>query len=190
MIFQETLTYRAAYLLAFYGISNIAPPFAKAFDPKKHLLHRDIQFKYPGIHLHLKWAKNIQAPEKTHVKLPIIRDSVLCPVATLQALMNKLVLSPDQPLFVLDDLSLLTQSMLRKRLATFLRMMDLPLLGYGFHTFRRSGATIAYDADISLTSIQMHGAWRSNSVWSYISDNTTQVPLALQALANSLEQVM
>ena len=68
-------------------------------------------------------------------------------------------------------------------------MMDLPLLGYGFHTFRRSGATIAYDADISVASIQMHGAWRSNSVWSYISDNTSQslqVPLALQTLANSL----
>ena len=78
--------------------------------------------------------------------------------------------------------------MLRKRLATFLRMMDLPLLGYGFHTFRRSGATIAFDADISLTSIQMHGAWHSYFVWSYISDNTTQslqVPLALQTLANS-----
>ena len=144
----------------------------------KHLLHRDIQFRHPGIHLHLKW-----------VKLPVIRDSALCHVAALQALMNKLVLSPDQPLFVLDDFSLLTQSMLCKRLATFLRMMDLPLLGYGFHTFRRSGAPIAYDVDISLASIQMHGAWRSNSVWSYISDNTSQslqVPLALQTIANSL----
>ena len=184
------LTYRAAFLVAFYGmlrISNIAPPFSKAFDPKKHLLRRDIQFKHPGIHLHLKWAKNIQAPEKTHiVKLPVIQDPVLCPVATLQALINKLVLSPDQPLFVLDDFSFLTQPMLRKRLATFLRMMDLPLLGYGFHTFRRSGATIAFDADISLTSIQMHGAWRSNSMWSYISDNTSQ-SLALQSLANSLQ---
>ena len=107
------------------------PPFVKAFDPKKHFLRRDIQFKHPGIHLHLKWAKNIQAPEKTHiVKLPIVQDPVLCPVATLQALMNK-VLSPDQPFFVFDHFSLLTQSMLRKRLATFLRMMHLPLLGYG-----------------------------------------------------------
>ena len=159
-VFENTLTYRAAFLLAFYGmlrISNIAPPFARAFDPKKHLLRRDIQFKYPGIHLHLKWAKNIQAPEKVHaIKLPVIRDPQLCPVATLQALTSKLVLSPDQPLFVLDDFSLLTQPMLRKRLAMFLRMMDLPLLGYGFHTFRRSGATIAFDANISLTSIQMH----------------------------------
>ena len=107
----------------------------------------------------MKWAKNIHGPEKTHiVKLPVVQEPVLCPVATLQALMNKLVLSPDQPLFVFDDFSLLTQPMLRKRLATFLRMMNLPVFGYGFHTFRRSGATIAFDADISLASIQMHGA--------------------------------
>ena len=72
-IFENTLTYRVAFLVAFYGmlrISNIAPPFSKAFDPKKHLLCRDIQFKHPGIHLHLKWAKNIQAPEKTHTCCP------------------------------------------------------------------------------------------------------------------------
>ena len=134
-------------------------------------------------------GKNIQAPEKTHVKLPVIRDSVLCPVATLQALMNKLVLSPDQPLFVLHNFALLTQSMLRTRLATFLRTMVFPLLRYRFHTFTRSGATIAYDADSLLTSIPMHGAWHSNLVWSYISDNTAQslqVPLALQTLTNSL----
>ena len=166
-------------MVAFYGmlhISNIAPtPFSKAFDPNKHLLHRDIQFKHPGIHLHLKWAKNIQAAEKTHiVKLPVVQDPVLCPVATLQALINKLVLSSDQPLFVFDDFSLLTQPMLRNRLAIFLRMMDLPLLGYRFHTFRRSSTTIAFDADISLASIQIHGAWCSNSVWLYISDNMTQ----------------
>ena len=106
------------------------------------------------------WAKHIQAPEKAHVvELPVIRDSVLCPVATLQALLNKLALSPDQPLFVLDNFTLITQSMLHKRLATFFRMMDLPLLGYGSNTFRRSGATIAYDAEISAASIQMHGAW-------------------------------
>ena len=192
-IFENALTYRAAFLLAFYGIlriSNIAPPFSRDFDPNKHLLRRGIQFKNPGIHLHVKWAKNIQDPEKTHVvKLPVVQDPVLCPVATLQALMSKLVLSPDQPPFVLDDFSLLTQSRLRKCLATFLRMMDLPLLGYGFHTFKRSGATIAFNADISLYNIQMHRVWRSNSVWSYISDNTTQslqVPLALQTLANSL----
>ena len=39
-IYEASLTYRAAFLLAFYGllrISNIAPPFSRAFDPQRHL---------------------------------------------------------------------------------------------------------------------------------------------------------
>ena len=84
---------------------------------------------------------------------------------------------------------LLTQSHLRRRLATLVRSLGLPITGLGFHSFRRSGATLAYDANISLTAIKMHGVWNSDAVWSYISDNTSQsyqVPLAFQSLANSL----
>ena len=61
-IYESSLTYRAAFLLGFYGllrISNIAPPFSKAFGPAKHLLRRDVAFMYPGTHISLKWAKNL-----------------------------------------------------------------------------------------------------------------------------------
>ena len=49
-VFESSYTYRAAFLLAFYGllrISNIAPPFQKAFDKAKHFLRRDIRFQFP-----------------------------------------------------------------------------------------------------------------------------------------------
>ena len=97
---------------------------------------------------------------------------------------------PSAPLLVFKDGSLLTQSLLRKRLATILRLMDLPLLGFGFHTFHRSGATLAFDSNIPLHNIKNHGVWNSDAVWSYISDNTSQalqVPLLFQHLANSLQ---
>ena len=48
---------------------------------------------------------------------------------------------------MLDDYHLLTQSRLRSHLATFPRIMGIPLEAHGFHTFRRSAATIAYDAN-------------------------------------------
>ena len=63
--FESSLTYRAAYLLAFYGlfrISNLAPLSSKQFDKNKHLLRSDIVFQHPGVHIKVKWAKNIQAP--------------------------------------------------------------------------------------------------------------------------------
>ena len=153
-VFESSLTYRSAFLLAFYGllrISNIAPPCSKAFDKERHFLRQDVTFAYPGTHLRLKWAKNLQAPERIHVvKLPCVDDPLMCPTQTLRALLSKCILKPSDPLLVLDDLTFLTQRLLRRRLATFVRTMGLPLQGYGFHSFCRSGATLAYDSNISL----------------------------------------
>ena len=140
--------------------------------------------------MRVQWVKYIQAPEKQHwVKLSTMRDTLMCPVQTLAALLAKLHLKPSETLFLLDDYHLLTQSHLRSHLATFLRTMGMPLEGHGFYTFRRSAATIAYDANASLTAIKTHGLWHSDAIWSYISDNTTQalqVPLTFQRLVNNL----
>ena len=131
-------------------------------------MRQDATFAYPCTLLRLKWAKNPQAPERVHVvKLPCVDDPLMCPTQTLCALLNKRFLKPSDPLLVLDDFTLLTQRWLRRRLATFVRTMGLPLQGFGFHSFRRSGATLANDSNISLSSIKMHGVWSSDAVWSY-----------------------
>ena len=191
--FDNPMTYRVAFLLGFYGflcIANVAPPSASGFLKEKHFLRSDVVFQFPGVQLHLKWAKNIQAPERVHmIKLPLIRDPVMCPTQSLSVLLKSHALPPSAPLLVLSDGSLLTQSLLRKRLATLLRMLNLHLLGFGYHTFRRSGATLAFDSNISLQNIKLHGAWQSEAVWSYISENTSQalqISLVFQQLANFL----
>ena len=116
-IYESSLTYRAAFLLAFYGllhVSNIAPPFSRAFNPQKHLPRWDVTFAYPGVQIALKWAKNIPAPEKTHiVKLPTVRDPILYPTHTLHVLLQKHFLKPSDLLLILDDYSVLSQSHLR-----------------------------------------------------------------------------
>ena len=89
-VFPFPLTYRAAFLVAFYSffrISNITRSFATNFDPARQLMRQDIKFDYPCLHIRLKWAKNLQAPERVHwVKLPAVPDRFMCPVQTLQAL--------------------------------------------------------------------------------------------------------
>ena len=161
--FDNSPVYRRAFLLAFYAllqISNIAPPFQRAFDPSKHFLREDMRFGYPGIHMRLKWAKNIQAPEKVHwIKVPTIQDPYLCPVSAVNCILPP---SPTTPLFAFPDTSLLTQSLLCKRLASILRVMGRPTSGHGFHIFRRS---VAYDANIPLPVLQQHGCWRSDAIW-------------------------
>ena len=189
--FPSPVTYRAAFLIAFLGffrISNIAPPFRSAFDPSKHFLRKDVCFAHPGCHLPLKWAKNVQAPERfLSCKLPDLQDPCLCPVKAIRQLLHAVPMVTPAPLFLLSDGSILSQSLLRKCLASILQIMRLPLLSYGFHTFHRSAASIEFDANVSLQAIQTHGHWRSEAVWSYISANTShslQVPLAFQAIIN------
>ena len=45
----------------------------------------------------------------------------------------------------------------RTALATVLRAVHLDPKYYGFHTFRRSGATLAYNMGVPLPAIQQHG---------------------------------
>ena len=57
--FESSLTYQAAYFLAFYGlfyISNLAPLFSKQLDKNCHLLRSDVVFAYPGVHIKVKWT--------------------------------------------------------------------------------------------------------------------------------------
>ena len=191
--FPSPAAFRAAYLIAFFGffrISNIAPPpFRSSFDPTKHLLRSEVLFAHPGCHLPVKWAKNIQAPEcALWCKLPSLSDPLLCPVTAIEELLRSVPAPPSGPLFALLDGTPLSQSALRKRLTSILQVMRLPPISFGFHTFRRSAASIAFDAQVSLQAIQIHGHWRSDAVWSYISANTSQslqVPLAFQNIVAS-----
>ena len=73
-VFESFLTYCAAVLWPFmdfseYKISHLL--FAKAFDPVRHFFQSHVQSDYTRVYLKLKWAMNVQAPEKLHyIKLP------------------------------------------------------------------------------------------------------------------------
>ena len=41
------------------------------------------------------------------------------------------------------------------------------------HTFRHSGATLAFQLGVPLQDIQSHGTWASSAVWQYTSSATT-----------------
>ena len=91
----------------------------------------------------------------------------MCPVQMLAAaLFAKFHLKSSEPLVILDEYHLFTQSHLRSCLATFLLTMGVPLEGHRFYMFHRSAATIAYDAKASLKAIKTHGLCHSDAIWS------------------------
>ena len=168
--------YRAAFLLAFFAflrMSNIAPHSKSKCDPLHHILRQDVLFLHPGAHILLKWTKALQDSSAHHfVQIPQLANPHLCPVKAIQELMQSRPLPPHAPLFVHRNSPHypVIDTTIRDALKTVLTHIHIPIRGHGFHSFRRSGATVAFDNNIQLQHIMAHGLWRSSAVWHYLQN--------------------
>ena len=185
-ILPDPLLFRAIFLVAFYGfvrMSNFAPHSLSKFDPLKHFLKKDLIFGPPGAHLIMKWSKTLQSPHSHHIiQLPSISNIFLCPVRALRALINSRPLSDHSPLFAHAHFphNQVIDTVIRDALKTVLTHRGFPTRRYSFHTFRRSGASFAFDHNVQIQNIMYHGTWRSSAVWSDIqqsSHSSSIVPL-------------
>ena len=177
-ILSDPLLFRAIFLVSFYGflrMSNIAPHSLSKFDPNKHFLRKDLIFGHPRAHLVMKWSKTLQSSHSYHiVQLPSISNPFLCPVTALKTLLKSRPLPPSFPLFatIHSPYPQVIDTVARDALKTVLRHRGLPTVGYPFHTFRRSGATFAFNHNVNLQNIMSLGTWRSSAVWSYIQQSS------------------
>ena len=121
----------------------------------------------------LKWSKTMQTNNIKLTTVSRIPNSILCPVT---ALSNLLALTPrgsNLPLFqvkVNQTCVPLTDTKVRCHFSLVLSKLNLGNAGYTFHTFQRSGATFAFNNNVSLQNIQKHGTWTLDCVWRYITD--------------------
>ena len=168
--------FRAIFLTAYFAflrMSNVAPHSTKQFDPSKHFLRQDAIFGHPGIHLIVKWTKTLQDHRSHHiVQLPELHNPYLCPVRALRSLLSSRPLPPTAPLFatIRPPHPQIIDTHIRNALKSILQSLNIPPASFGFHTFRRSGATFAFDHNVSLQNIMSHGLWRSSAVWIYLQN--------------------
>ena len=162
--------FRAAFLMAFFGflrMSNIAPHSAVAYTPERHILRQDIVFKQPGTHVVIKWAKTLQDKSKIHIiQLPSLQNRQLCPTLAIYNLLQDRILPPDSPLFAAREHphKQVIDTHFRDALKMILTHLGESQPGLGFHAFRRSGATFAFDHKVPLQAIMNHGMWKSSAV--------------------------
>ena len=91
------------------------------------------------------------------------------------------------PLFllVIDDQRIpVTAFKVRNVLTVMVKQMKLNPKDYGFHCFRCSGATLALELKVPLENIKIHGHWKSDAIWSYLSDT----PKAASVVASAFQQ--
>jgi len=166
----------AAFLLGFYLFarkSNLVPPSQHAYDFKRHLARGDIHISDVGLVVLIKWSKTIQAGER-HILVPVLEvpGSPLCPRAAFVALINGTPAHGNAPAFVYSSpqgLSTLTYSTFVSSLKHLLNKAGLDCKGYSGHSFRRGGASFAFQAGVPGELIQLHGDWRSDAYLRYLT---------------------
>ena len=140
----------------------------------KHLTKGDIFFHPTGAKVLLKWSKTLQLNNQAKVISLLMLNSVLCPVAAIKKL---LIIQPgnkDSPLLqfrVNNRFQPLIDTRVRKHLRNILKLLHVDDKNLTFHTFRRSGASFAFNHNVSVQNIQQHGTWTSDCVWRYITDS-------------------
>lgn len=172
----KDLVFWAVCMVAFFGLfrkSNLLPVSGAKFDPKKHLTRGDIAKCQSGLTVHVKWSKTIQFLERMfYVPLPFLKGHPLCPVgAVLQLLSLSGDLNPSAPLFSFhtpQGVNILTQARFTKQLQDIIQCMGLPKEHYSGHSFRRGGASWAFQAGVPGEMIQVLGDWRSDAYKIYL----------------------
>ena len=193
---MSPFTFKTIFLVTFFGflrISNIAPHSYAQFDTSRHLTRSDVKFTKSGMRITLKWSKTMQTRDKVHIfTLPLLHPSPLCPVyPSLKRALAHYKPPPEHPLFqvrIKDGYRVVTESRLRKTLSKLNVKLGFEPHHFCFHTFRRSGATCAYNAHVPVQTIKSHGSWASHCVWTYIQQDfsrSAQIAASFKNLINA-----
>ena len=156
----------------FYRLATLVPHNKASFSPARYTTHGDIIWGPPGVHVITKSAKNMQVSGQVRVvQLPLLPDKEICPVTALRRIVSSNPEHKDLPVFTISEAgttTILTAHRVRTILRQVVQKLGLPANEYGFHAFRRSGASWAYENNISLQHIKTHGGWKSDAVWAYL----------------------
>ena len=173
--FDNPLVYRAAFLLSFYGflrISNLVAATVSGFDVHRQLCRSDVSFSNSHVRVMLRWAKNLQKAEQSHVIfLPRMTNVYLCPYVTLSKLFASQEYKVDDPVIKIGN-SCVIEAQLRKRLALVLKLLNMRSECLTYHALRRSGASLAFNNNVNFESIRAQGAWQSDAIWQYLFVNS------------------
>ena len=186
--FDNPLVYRSAFLLSYYGflrISNLVAATTTGFDVQRQLCRKDITFSSTHVRVMLRWAKNLQKAEQSHVVfLPKMSNVYLCPYVTLAKLFAAQDYRGNDPVIKIGKTHVI-EAQLRKRLTLILKLLNMRSECLTYHALRRSGASLAFNNNVNFESIRAQGAWQSDAIWQYLFVNSQKA----QEVADMFKQV-
>lgn len=166
----------ALFCTAFFSFlrkSNLTVASGGSFDPSRNLARRDIKFTTSGAVLRIRWTKTRQHKEGLLlIPLPRIPGSALCPVSALLHYFTIVPASSSAPLFCLPSPSgvrPLTFSIFSASLKHLISAIGLDPQHFSPHSFRRGGATFAFQSGVPEHLIKLHGNWPSDAFRAYLT---------------------
>ncbi|CAC5389298.1 unnamed protein product [Mytilus coruscus] len=172
--------------------SNLLTLSATGFDPDRHLSRQNVIFQLDGVLLRISKSKTIQFAERhLDIPLPIIKNSPLCPAQAL--LLNfKLVpaIKTPSPAFLYcigKETVPLTYAVFLARLRSVLSDIGFDPSHYSGHSFRRGGATFAFQCGVPGELIQSQGDWKSDAYKGYLDPSLSYRMHVMKTFANALQ---
>ncbi|CAC5387140.1 unnamed protein product [Mytilus coruscus] len=130
-----------------------------------------IQF-YKSIEVQFHWSKTIQFGERV-LEIPIIKNlsSPLCAFSAFKAMCIKCPASASSPAFLVlsgRKIKPVSYNIIQTFKKNIIEKIGLDPTRYSSHSFRRGGATWAFQCGVSSELIQLQGDWKSDAYKLYI----------------------
>ena len=176
--------------LAFFGFLRIGELTCNStFDPKHHLMNRDITFMPRNSPQYMLVRLKVSKTDPFRQGQTIVigkTNSALCPITAMVAYLNSRPLSSDSgPLFTYVSGGFLTREKLTRETRLLISKGGLDSREFAGHSFRIGAATTAASANLPPWLIKVLGRWSSDCFESYIKTPPSvlaQIPQKLVSL--------
>ena len=119
-----------------------------------------------GAVLHIRWTKTLQHKGLLLIPLPSISGSALCPISAIVHFFALVPAPPSALLFCLSTASSycpITFSTFTACLKRLISKIGLDPANFSPHSFRRGGATFAFQSGMLEHLIKLHNDWHSDA---------------------------
>ena len=186
---------RAAFLVTFFSFLRISSlvlyTLSEVHSSASFFLRRrDITFTASGAYLQVFKTKTIQFKQKIlEIPLPVIPNSILCPVTALTTYFSLVPASSASPVFLAPHGSGF-MPVLARHFNLFLKCcvssIGEDLSHFSSHSFRKGGATFAFNCGAATEFIKAEGDWKSDAYLVYLTLSSAKKLALLNAITTKL----
>ena len=188
----------ALFLVAFFSFLrnfNLVVKNMRSVSSVKVLCCSHLILNENTAFLRILATKTIQFAQRSlNIPLPVIPGSILCPVAALHTHLKLNQVPASAPLFSVlasdsESVQAITYPQFSRFLARSLQAIGADPSEFSPHSFRRGGATFAFDCGLPAELIKLQGDWRSDAYLVYLEMTDHQKRTAVNAMAHALQQI-